>query len=461
MSRRNSQLTDRVARATQQRRLARAWGGLRPMSGHPRWIRRSAAFGLLSLVFVWGYIAHARGVPPDALVRWLASATGLVSRAPQPAAERDDWRTTSAESRSPAVEPWVALPYLSGLPPRSAAENGVVVWDEQRAEPGLNFYNSGGADEAVLIDMRGRVAHRWSLPGFAVHHAELLPGGDLLVVAQRRGLLRVDARSRIRWRLAAGWAHHDATAAADGTLWYLSHHDRPAPRIHRTLLTRADLLRQVSADGEILREVDLLDAIERSPFAFLLPALHREAIPADAPPLDVLHTNHVEAFDGSLADRNGLFARGNLLVSVRNLNAIAILDGDSLEILWLWGPGNLHLQHQPRLLPTGRILIFDNGLSASRVIELEPLAGIIAWAYQRGEAFFSKTRGGAQRLPGGNTLITESDRGEAFEVTPDGEVVWRFANPERDDDGNRRNLWRVSRIPREELGWLGGSESRR
>ena len=43
--------------------------------------------------------------------------------------------------------------------------------------------------------------------------------------------------------------------------------------------------------------------------------------------------------------------------------------------------------------------------------------------------FFSELCGTCQRLPNGNTLITESTRGRAFEVTPDKEIVWEFVSP--------------------------------
>jgi hypothetical protein len=36
---------------------------------------------------------------------------------------------------------------------------------------------------------------------------------------------------------------------------------------------------------------------------------------------------------------------------------------------------------------------------------------------------------GVQRLPNGNTLINSGAQGIVFEVTPDREVVWKFANP--------------------------------
>ena len=78
------------------------------------------------------------------------------------------------------------------------------------------------------------------------------------------------------------------------------------------------------------------------------------------------------------------------------------------------------------------------------------------WQYTS-EGFFSKTRGSAQRLPGGNTLVSESDTGHVFEVTPDGDVVWRFANPDVDEGGVRAAVWRMTRRPLAALGFLGPS----
>ena len=55
------------------------------------------------------------------------------------------------------------------------------------------------------------------------------------------------------------------------------------------------------------------------------------------------------------------------------------------------------------------------------------------WEY-RGSAdapFFSETCGTAQRMENGNTLVTESDRGRVFEVTPGREIVWEFHSPHR------------------------------
>jgi hypothetical protein len=44
-------------------------------------------------------------------------------------------------------------------------------------------------------------------------------------------------------------------------------------------------------------------------------------------------------------------------------------------------------------------------------------------------SFYSAEISGAQRLPNGNTLITEGVKGNLFEVTSAGETVWRYVNP--------------------------------
>jgi hypothetical protein len=44
-------------------------------------------------------------------------------------------------------------------------------------------------------------------------------------------------------------------------------------------------------------------------------------------------------------------------------------------------------------------------------------------------SFFSGSFGGAQRMPGGNTLICEGTTGLLFEVTSDCRTVWQYADP--------------------------------
>jgi hypothetical protein len=135
---------------------------------------------------------------------------------------------------------------------------------------------------------------------------------------------------------------------------------------------------------------------------------------------------------------------------LRNVNLILILDQDDLRVAWSWGPTELDQPHMPTMLEGGNILIFDNGSlrGFSRVLELNPLTEEVVWKYQAQPAtdFFSELRGSNQRLPNGNTLICESERGRVFEVTRSGEIVWEFWNPEI-IEGKRKRIYRFLRLP--------------
>ncbi|HEV7418868.1 MAG TPA: ArsR family transcriptional regulator, partial [Mycobacterium sp.] len=84
----------------------------------------------------------------------------------------------------------------------------------------------------------------------------------------------------------------------------------------------------------------------------------------------------------------------------------------------------------------GNLLVFDNqggagyppaplGIYAgSRVLEIDPVTKQIVWQFTAEDSgrppwtFFSSFVSNAQRLPNGNTLITEGMHGRIFQVTP-------------------------------------------
>jgi uncharacterized protein (UPF0248 family) len=129
---------------------------------------------------------------------------------------------------------------------------------------------------------------------------------------------------------------------------------------------------------------------------------------------------------------------GDILASYRPTSTVIRISRKTGKILWKLGSPKLAGQHAPTLLDNGNILIFDNGVHRlddsmpfSRVIEINPATNQIVWKYQDSPAwnFFSPRMGNAQRLPNGNTLITEASFGRLFEVTKDGEIIWEYVNP--------------------------------
>ena len=145
-----------------------------------------------------------------------------------------------------------------------------------------------------------------------------------------------------------------------------------------------------------------------------------------------------------LGDQDKRFYPGNWLISFRHGSMMFILDGVTKKIVWKCVdtdiPDNLEGQHAPRMLADGRILMLDNGRYRgwSRVLEMDPQDNRILWEY-RGENFFTLSQGYAQRLENGNTLITESERGRAFEITAEGKVVWEYYHPEEQNKDNSQH----------------------
>lgn len=129
---------------------------------------------------------------------------------------------------------------------------------------------------------------------------------------------------------------------------------------------------------------------------------------------------------------------GDILASFRPTSTVVRISRQTGKIVWKLGPPTVAGQHAPHVLGNGNVLIFDNGVHRlddsipySRVIEIDPTTNKIVWKYQDKPAwnFFSVRMGNAQRLPNGNTLITDSSIGRFFEVTMEGEIVWEYVNP--------------------------------
>ncbi len=402
---------------------------------------------LMGASFGWGFLTHQKGIFPHKLLRALVRTTGATPPSDQ-----------AVFSKAQEVEKLLtALPYLSGTFDPNSQQAGTLVDNREKAFEGLNFYGSRTEDRAFLIDMDGKIIHEWIFPSFRWQHLELLPNGDVLAVKNGKHLLRVNKASEVLWTYPADF--HHSVWVDQGDIYALTSEPKLIPEVHPSVNIQDDLLITLSEDGELKGKISFMDVLMDSPYAYLLPSVShmdfKEKIKSEgAINLDVLHVNSVEVFDGRLADTSDLFRKGNILTSAKHINAIMILDGASREILWLWGPTNLILQHHPVLLDNGNILVFNNGNKDSQIIEVNPLDLKIVWRYEDPGSFFTRTRGSNQRLPNGNTLITESDTGYVFEVTTDGEVVWEFANPDVDSEGVRSALWRMKRFPALEITFL-------
>jgi len=419
----------------------------------------------LAFGFAWGFLSHRKKVFPYYALRRAASLAGvpLWTTLPPPSPLRPQ---TPAElhSVSRVIASLITLPYAHGQIDPRADLRGVVVNRAGAVWPGLNFYSTVRDGKAFLVDNDGKVRWRWQLEtgeigatkdtNFAYPH--LFPNGDVLVFSHDGPLVRLDRHSRLLWKSAAR-IHHAAWTRPDGTIYAISHESRRVPELHPGRSFRLDTIVVMGPDGRQRKTISLYDVFRRSPFRFLMPSLAVAYDSEASAELDLFHTNNVEVFEG--APSGNLYRAGNILVSLKNIHTVAILDGETHAILWLWGPTNLAFQHSPTLLPTGNVLVFNNfsgGARRSSIEEVDPRTDRVAWRYAPEGGFFSNISGACQRLPNGNTLITESQTGYAFEVTPKGEVAWRFANPSVDPHGLRQAIYRMKRYSESELVFAQG-----
>ncbi len=314
---------------------------------------------------------------------------------------------------------------------------GLTVHDPDRAWAGYTLYSGRWTEEAHLLDMEGEIVHSWSYPqGFDWCYAELLPDGTLAVIIKELEDQVDGMFFELSWdgellRTLDIPIHHDFVRRDDGNTLALCREYVSDDEIHPGGL-KSDYLVELTPDDEVVWEWHAHD------HALKLQTLVDVDFPrADR---DWAHTNTVEVLPaGPAADADPRFAEGNVLFSMCNMDTIGVIEPATGEVVWAWGPGIVQKQHMPTMLDNGNLLIFDNGSERgwSRILELDPVADEVVWSYvaEPQESFFSDIRGGNQRLPNGNTLITDSDHGRVFEVTTGGDIVWEWITPETFEEG--------------------------
>ncbi len=380
-----------------------------------------------------------------------------------PGAEDSD---PSAEGRASAAKKraLAALPYTTWVPVDDAdrQRRGVTLHRKGEARPGLNFVVHVRDTAARLLDMEGKELHRWRFGDLPLDHAELLPDGDVLAIIDgEQRVMRVALDSTVRWSTEVD-AHHDLDITPGGKIHVLSNRVRKdSPLLGKPGIEDNGLV-TLAPDGELLSERSVEQLLRGQPLDWALIKQEVSRIDgATGEVVDLFHGNTVEVLARDVV-RGGrrLFGRGDVLLCLRNLNLVLVADLQRWQVLWSWGrgAGQLDMPHNPTLLPDGNILIFDNGYfrGHSRVLELDPGTGQARVRYQAEppSAFFSSTGGASQPLPGGNILVTSTNQGRAFEVTPAGALVWEYYSAEIKEGQGRRGLWRITRLDHEGLpGW--------
>jgi Arylsulfotransferase (ASST) len=259
--------------------------------------------------------------------------------------------------------------------------------------------------------------------------------------------------------------HHDFALGPDGRIYALGHEIRTEPRDGLESVEPPcfdEFLVTLSPDGEVLDRLSIFEAFAGSRYREAL----LELADLNNPKGDYLHPNALEVVDERIAAQVPGWRAGQVLVSLLEMNGLALIDPVGREVVWFIH-GAWHQQHDPDLLPNGNIVLFDNqgDIAAgmhSQILEIDPVTGSIVWRFAStdAESFYSKALGSQQILDNGNILVTESLRGRIFEITRSGDVVWEYLNPvER--DGFHAYVLEAQRVPPEALPFLGNDRAGR
>lgn len=309
------------------------------------------------------------------------------------------------------------------------------------------------------------------------------------------------ARQHHDWQregMPAGYYSPDAEPRiSGGRTMMLVHRNHVVPEVSDKML-EDDRIIEVSWDGEILWDWFVSDHIDELGFSEEARRVIHEApsFSRARGSVDWMHLNSATYLGPNrwYAAGDERFHPDNIIISSRQANIIAIVARNG-DIVWRLGPdyrqspeqaeiGQVIGQHHPHFIPeglpgAGNLLVFDNGGTAgygfanpvavngidtvrrhsSRVLELNPVTLEKVWEYAISGLdsfrFFSHYVSSAQRLPNGNTMITEGAYGRIFEVTPEGEIVWEYVSPYFTTQGsNPDRIFRVYRAYRVPYDWI-------
>jgi len=352
--------------------------------------------------------------------------------------------------------------------------------DPDKTYKGYTLFMSAPENTTALVDMDGTILHKyradfnWFFPADDRAHVPvknvddgkvcsfcgyLYPKGEMLLTMHGwgmntpmngYGLVKMDKFSNPLWHYSQN-IHHNVEVGEDDKRIYVTRQffpDKPIEGLEYlpkdVILDELQILEDKKDHVEAVKKISILAAFARSPrYSALLAQLERKVrfgveVLAEGEQedvrRDVMHTNHVEPLPKRLAKQFPMFKPGQILISIRQMDIVAVLDPDKETIVWA-GQGPWHRQHDSRFLDNGHILVFDNegpGNKASRVLEYDPATESVVWEYSgrnEEQPYYTFERGMNFRFPNGNTFIVDTHEHMLLEVSQEKKVVWKLRTP--------------------------------
>jgi hypothetical protein len=323
----------------------------------------------------------------------------------------------------------------------------VTVYKTQKAYPGFTLFSpmTQVPGNTWLIDMQGRLVHRWKLPGWVRLHADLLPNGNLLTAVEDVNAPPSSAPTVAKKAVEIDWDGHVVWQYDDPLM---DAHDRKRSMNGNTLIMKyAEVPKEIAA--KVKGGIPLGELAERVGDV-LFGNVIREITPKGKIAWEWLGYEHFDPELDAIAPLqkrlvwpgiNSLeeLPNGDIMLCSFGCDNLFIIERKTGDIKWRWGKGHISMPHNPTLLDNGNILVLDNNRfhtqyfppDYSRLIEVNPKTNEIEWEFKEENPvdFVTTYIGGCERLPNGNTLACEGAMGRFFEVNTMGEIVWEYIVP--------------------------------
>ncbi len=314
--------------------------------------------------------------------------------------------------------------------------DGLIHYNRSLSFRGYTLF-TGLSNKAFLMDMKGQFVHQWE-HSRGITNAEFLPNGNLIAMAmpspevrgqaglngQAAACFELDWDGNVVWEYNDPWMHHDYQRLPNGNTLIIKWDELPKSIERRVKggyegehpgAMLGDVIIEVTPEGKLKSSWNTWDELD--------------------PKLDVICPLD-ERREWTHANSLSLSPKGDWVLSFRRTSTVIQVTPRSRKIRWRFNDPIVSHQHDAKFTATGTMTLFDNGvhrrgMEYSRAVEIDTRTKKVIWEYADNPPFsmYTLMGGCVDRLPNGNTLITETAKGHLLEVTPDKKVVWEYISP--------------------------------
>ena len=252
-------------------------------------------------------------------------------------------------------------------------EHGCIAWLIDRAGEIAHVWDIG--PELIWEDLQQVAGYELAENAYSVG-SHLFANGDLVVAYQGwntfpygLGIARFDKDSKLLWK-KENFTHHWLSVDDAGLIYTSTFRKVEIPyQLGETHLQLScpqgamyeDVITVLDTDGTVVDEISIVEAFVNSGYSgAIFEHKHPDyPLPIVDAECDPTHLNDVRVISAAQAASSAFLNAGDLLISLRSTNSVAVIDGVSKQVKWL-STGRTVQQHSPRYLSTDELIIFDN-----------------------------------------------------------------------------------------------------